>query len=77
MEYLSEGPRGAAAAVLETQPHVAEQLRQSIKTASSVEFRDHGKKNIHGWEYLYAMEAKVNGLKIDFRWEYELYSDSD
>jgi hypothetical protein len=77
LSYLSRGARGAAAATLSTQPYAAKQLRQLISSASGVEFIDHGMAHIYGEERYYAMEAKVDGHSIDFRWDYELYSDSD
>ena len=77
LSYLRKGARGAAAATLSTQPHAAKQLGQLIAGASLVEFIDHGRGRIYGEEHYYSMEAKVDGHKIDFRWDYELWSDSD
>ena len=57
LQFLDSGPNGSVAAALKTDPQKAKQLRERIDEASDVTFRDGGKKNIYGWEYVCSADA--------------------
>ena len=57
LQFLRSGHKGSAAAALKTNPEKARQLRERIEEASDVTFRDAGKKNIYGWEYVCSADA--------------------